>query len=169
MDIVSWKKAITLWSLGRAIVIAECEDKIVRSPRFSMHIPSIIQCLDLRVMPKNFTNRLPFNRKNIYARDNGRCVYCGVKVSLSNFTLDHVIPKSQGGGFCWENIVASCSSCNNHKGNKRWKAGELKMLQQPYVPKLTKAAPKNLVNKLSFKVPHQSWVDYIYWRIAVRT
>ena len=80
MDIVSWKKAITLWSLGRAIVIAEYDDHIVRSPRFSMRIPSIIQCLDMRVMPRNFTNFLPFNRKNIFARDKGRCVYCGVKV-----------------------------------------------------------------------------------------
>lgn len=165
-DIVSWKKAITLWSLDRAIIIAEYEDHIVRSPRFSMRIPSIIQCIDQRVMPRNFTNRLPFNRRNIFARDHGQCVYCGVKVSMSSFTLDHVVPKSHGGDMTWENIVSSCSACNNHKGNKRWKKGELKMIQEPYVPKLTKAAPKNLVNKLSFKAPHQSWTDYIYWRIA---
>ena len=167
MDIVSWKKAITLWSLGRAIVIAEYDDHIVRSPRFSMRIPSIIQCLDMRVMPRNFTNFLPFNRKNIFARDKGRCVYCGVKVTLSSFTIDHVVPRSHGGGTSWENVVAACMTCNNRKGNKRWKKGELNMLQEPYAPKLTKAAPRNLVNKLCFKTPHQSWSDYIYWRVTM--
>jgi 5-methylcytosine-specific restriction endonuclease McrA len=167
MDIISWKKAITLWSLGRAVIISEYEDKIIRSPRFSMHIPSIIQCVDMRVMPRNFTNRLPFNRRNILARDHGVCVYCGQKVTLASFTIDHVIPRSHGGETSWENVVSSCTTCNNRKGNKRWKAGELKMLHQPYAPKLTKAAPRNLVNKLSFKTPHQSWTDYIYWRIAL--
>src|SRR3954464_11632167 len=167
MDIVSWKKAITLWSLGRAIVIAEYEDQIIHSPRFSMNIPSIIQCIDMRVMPRNFTNFLPFNRKNIYNRDKGCCVYCGQKVTLSSFTIDHVIPSSLGGQTTWENVVTACTTCNNRKGNKRWKAGELKMFSQPYAPKLTKAAPRNLVNKLSFKTPHQSWCDYIYWRVAV--
>ena len=65
MDIISWKKAITLWSLGRAIVVAEYEDHVVRSPRFSMHIPSIIQCLDMRVMPKNFCSTKTTNSMGV--------------------------------------------------------------------------------------------------------
>lgn len=168
MDIISWRKAITLWSLGRAVIVAEYEDKIVRSPRFSMRIPSIIQCLDIKVMPRNFTNCLPFNRRNIYSRDHGKCVYCGQKVTLSSFTIDHVHPRCAGGETSWENVVTSCMTCNNRKGSKRLKPAELKMLERPYAPRLTKAAPRNLVNKLSFKLPHESWTDYIYWQISAK-
>ena len=60
-------------------------------------IPSIIQCMDLRVMPRNFTNRLPFNRKNIFARDHGCCVYCGVKVTMYSGSTTYSIGSSVTG------------------------------------------------------------------------
>ena len=135
-----------------------------------MHIPSIIQCLDIKASPKNYTNALPFTRRNLYARDQGCCVYCGQKVSLASFTLDHVHPQSLGGETSWENVVTSCMGCNNRKGNKRLKAGDLKsMHHQPYAPKLTKAAPRTLVNKVGFKVLPRAWMDYIYWQITLRS
>ncbi len=167
MDIVSWKKAVTLWALGRAVVLAEYEDKIIRSPRFSMRIPAVVQCLDVKSIPKNFVTSLPLTRRNLYLRDNGRCVYCGQKISLASFTIDHVIPRSKGGTTEWNNLVTACMACNNKKGNKRWKRGEIFMTHQPFVPRLTKAAPRNLVNKLCFREPHRTWLDYIYWNVAL--
>ncbi len=166
MDIVSWKKAVTLWALGRAVVLAEYEDKIIHSPRFSMHIPAVVQCLDYKTFPKNFISSLPLTRRNLHARDNGRCVYCGQSISLSAFTIDHVIPRSKGGTTEWKNLVTACMACNNRKGNKRWKQGEIFMTHQPFVPRLTKAAPRNLVNKLCFRQPQRAWLDYIYWKVV---
>jgi hypothetical protein len=40
------------------------------------------------------------------------------------------------------------------------------MLHQPFAPKLTHAAPRNLVEKLSFRSPPAAWSAYIYWRVA---
>ena len=42
-------------------------------------------------------------------------MYCGARTSL---TVDHVIPRSKGGGSGWDNIVASCAPCNRRKGDR---------------------------------------------------
>lgn len=62
---------------------------------------------------------------DIFARDGGRCVYCGiparrpgpgVKRASDLATLDHVMPKSFGGPLNRDNIVLACSACNNERG-----------------------------------------------------
>jgi 5-methylcytosine-specific restriction endonuclease McrA len=62
---------------------------------------------------------------DIFARDEGRCVYCGiparrpgrgVKRAPDLATLDHVVPRSFGGPLNRDNIVLACSACNNERG-----------------------------------------------------
>jgi hypothetical protein len=38
-----------------------------------------------------------FSRHNILARDRWKCQYCGIKVKSHEMTMDHVVPRSQGG------------------------------------------------------------------------
>ena len=61
----------------------------------------------------------------IFARDRGLCVYCGVPVlrpglglhrASDRATLDHLIPKSQGGALTENNVVLACQACNNERG-----------------------------------------------------
>lgn len=59
-----------------------------------------------------------FTRENVYYRDDYSCQYCGESKSRSELTLDHVLPKSRGGQTHWNNIVASCKSCNLEKGDR---------------------------------------------------
>ena len=62
--------------------------------------------------------RIGCTRKNIYERDKHTCQYCRQYFSSSRLTLDHVIPKSKGGNKSWENLVTSCTKCNQKKGDK---------------------------------------------------
>ena len=43
------------------------------------------------------------------------CIYCGV---VDGISIDHLIPKSQGGPDIPENAVLACKSCNSSKGPK---------------------------------------------------
>jgi len=63
--------------------------------------------------------------ETIYARDGGRCVYCGVEThrlakrlsrSPNLATLDHVVPRSEGGPLKLANLVLACQACNNRRG-----------------------------------------------------
>ena len=57
---------------------------------------------------------VPLTRKAVFARDGGRCVYCGAAAT----SLDHVVPKSRGGPHTWENVVSACSRCNHVKADR---------------------------------------------------
>lgn len=51
-------------------------------------------------------------RKEVYARDNNECVYCGSQDDLS---LDHKTPESRGGTHDISNLQTACRKCNGEK------------------------------------------------------
>lgn len=51
-------------------------------------------------------------RKSVLIRDNYICHYCGEEGD----TIDHIIPRANGGMNTEENLVCACSSCNKAKG-----------------------------------------------------
>ena len=64
-------------------------------------------------------------RNTISESQNHRCAFCGCKVHLGHFginindsiaSMDHVIPKSEGGTNSFENIVCACQDCNSIRG-----------------------------------------------------
>lgn len=46
------------------------------------------------------------------------CSYCGVTVDYETGTVDHIVPKSQGGKRKQSNLVIACIPCNDHKSDK---------------------------------------------------
>ena len=68
--------------------------------------------------------------------------------------MDHVYPVSMGGKTNWENIVASCITCNQQKGNKLIKPKRL-----PYRPTYYELV--KIRKELPFTIKHPSWEDYI--------
>ena len=81
----------------------------IHTVRFQIAVPRIIRLLIYEKLPRQ---DVKFNRRNIYARDGSKCQYCGKKYPTTELSLDHVMPKSQGGKSNWENIVCCCVSCN---------------------------------------------------------
>ena len=94
----------------------------------SVEVPSVVS---LRRYIKVGQRRPPLNRKTILMRDHGLCQYCGKNAD----NIDHVIPRSKGGGTTWENCVASCRTCNSHKAAKYLKdMPHMKLRRQPGPP-----------------------------------
>ena len=67
-------------------------------------------------------------RGRIFNKTDGKCAYCGDPLEpFGNWEIDHVLPKSRGGGNEITNLSAACHSCNRIKGTKtanEWK-GEI--------------------------------------------
>ena len=85
------------------------------------------------------THRRKITRRAVFARDNWTCQYCG---SRSNLTVDHVIPRSKGGGSSWDNIVASCAPCNRRKGDALPRQVGMRLRKQPRTPSAARIHPR---------------------------
>lgn len=58
-------------------------------------------------------------RKMIYDKAGGRCALCGRKITLSEMTLDHIVPLDRGGEDSVRNLQSTCRVCNHFKANIR--------------------------------------------------
>jgi hypothetical protein len=59
-------------------------------------------------------------KKAVAERANSCCEYCKsqVRFAIQPFSIEHIIPKSQGGETALDNLALACQGCNNHKYNK---------------------------------------------------
>ena len=71
-----------------------------------------------------------WSKKRLFERDGYKCAYCGKDAT----TVDHVVPRHQGGETTWLNTVASCFKCNNRKGSRTPEQASMKLLVKPYEP-----------------------------------
>ncbi len=55
----------------------------------------------------------------VYLNDNGICGICGEPITMSEFTMDHIIPISKGGGHLYANVHSAHRLCNIRRGTKK--------------------------------------------------
>ncbi|HUS46845.1 MAG TPA: HNH endonuclease [Phycisphaerae bacterium] len=157
-DFDSWREVSEL----RARYEREHHDW-VRCVRFELAVPRIIRLL--------FYDRLPrqpvkFNRRNIYARDRNRCQYCGRRHPTSELSLDHVVPRSRGGGATWDNVVCCCVKCNVRKGGRVPEEAGMKLVTAPIKPRRSPVLALRLTSD-----KYASWrqfLDTAYWNVELR-
>jgi 5-methylcytosine-specific restriction endonuclease McrA len=107
------RRAIVMLICGKADVVHDDPTgPVVHSSTSSIAVPSVIRLRTFVRVP--YRARVPMTRAALMHRDRFCCAYCGAKAD----TVDHVVPRSRGGGHSWENCVACCSSCNHRKGDK---------------------------------------------------
>lgn len=160
MDVFSFKYGLSKW--GKSLidnsypiqVISYFDDIEINVNGEKYKPPSILRFGNVNVFSSDCIT-FPFNKENIWIRDNGICQYCGKKISIKNMTLDHVYPKSKGGKNNWENIVCCCWYCNNKKSNKIIENTDMKLRKKPFDPnkhddvyKLRKMKIKKSINKI---------------------
>ena len=58
-----------------------------------------------------------YEKKTVYAKNNGKCAICGKPVMYKKMTIDHIVPISQGGTNEFSNLQLACHSCNRLKNN----------------------------------------------------
>jgi 5-methylcytosine-specific restriction endonuclease McrA len=125
LNITSWRRAVVLLLKGKAEQL-EFNGQFVYS---GFPLPSVIR---LRHYVRVPYKEIPLTRRNILERDRHTCQYCNYKGE--QLTLDHVIPRSRGGGDTWENLVTACMRCNVKKGNRTPKEASMSLKHPPRKP-----------------------------------
>jgi 5-methylcytosine-specific restriction endonuclease McrA len=157
VKIINWQKAMILLLTGRAEVVDEYEDKLIRSVSASYRLPKILRLFQNHKISLN----VKFTRMNVFFRDQFQCQYCAIKLPVNELTFDHVIPVSKNGATSWENVVTCCKACNTKKGSKNLKASGLNLLR---VPKKPRWSPE-LCLRLSDDDPTEWW-DFFPEKLA---
>ncbi len=158
-DFDTWREV----SEFRAKLYREEDDDWVRTSNSEIQVPRVLRLTSYEKVPRH---TVKFNRRNIFARDNNQCQYCGKRFSTSDLSLDHILPRSQGGGSSWENLVCACIDCNVRKGGRTPKQAHMGLIRKPEKPKRSPM----LSLKLSSK-KYQSWktfLDNAYWSVELK-
>src|SRR3989304_225073 len=95
-------------------------------------VPRVIRLLFYDKLPKQ---TVKFNRRNIFARDNNRCQYCGKRFSTTELSLDHVLPRSRGDKSFGDTVSCPCLKCNVRKGGRPPAEAHLTLVRKPEKPK----------------------------------
>jgi 5-methylcytosine-specific restriction endonuclease McrA len=135
----------------------------VQCVRFQLAVPRIIRLLFYDRFPRR---PVKFNRRNLFARDENRCQYCGRRYSTSELSLDHVVPRSQGGTTDWSNIVCACVGCNVRKGGRTPEQAGMKLITAPAKPARSPVVTLRLTSE-----KYASWKQFLndaYWNVELR-
>lgn len=76
------------------------------------------------------SGRVPYSKTALLRRDRYRCGYCGRTAT----TMDHVLPRCQGGRTEWLNAVAACEPCNATKAGRTPQEAGMRLRVRPYIP-----------------------------------
>ncbi|MCW0212411.1 MAG: HNH endonuclease [Pseudonocardia sp.] len=113
LAVVTAKRAIVLMLAGKAeCVQTALEGAAFHSENLTLPWPSVMRLSRYVRVP--YRRAVPMTRAGVLRRDLRRCAYCARKAD----TIDHVVPRSRGGGHSWENCVAACRACNSKKADR---------------------------------------------------
>lgn len=171
-QILPWQKIVkTIFNYDSKIYVLE------EYKNFPLHAGGgveIMKCPSV-VTLKGYVRFIPppkYSKRQVFYRDNYRCQYCGEVIKNSNEReIDHVIPRADVDcpGSVFENVVLSCTRCNQQKSNKTieqmsqefcWNGKPFKLIKKPDVPEKTVG---NISRYITMVGKHNiMWLDYLY-------
>jgi 5-methylcytosine-specific restriction endonuclease McrA len=137
-------------------------DEWVSTVRYDIQVPRIIRLLVYNRYP---SRHVSFNRRNIFARDENRCQYCGQRFETDELSIDHVVPLSRGGSNGWSNIVCACTGCNKRKGGRTPQQAGMKLIRQPAEPRFNPLIWQKVRRKKYYS--WKQFLDEAYWSVTL--
>ena len=148
LGVVTDRRALILVLNQRATMVEE-SNSILHYAGGQVTLPAVIRLTKFVRIP--YRHAVPLSRRAIFARDGGRCAYCTAAAT----SIDHVIPRSRGGGHNWENVVSACTKCNHQKADRTLKEIGWRLRSLPREP--VGAAWRILGTGRT----HESWLTYL--------
>jgi 5-methylcytosine-specific restriction endonuclease McrA len=135
------------------------DQPVVRSVNLRLRIPEVVVLEHYSQVPRR---TVPFNRKNLYARDENRCQYCLKHLEPRELTIDHVIPRVRGGVSSWTNCVLACIACNRKKAHRTLDEAGMHLAHRPMRPRWT---PKHLFTNMPRRASWERVIGHAYWNV----
>ena len=132
--VVLQSRSMIAWSAGETQFTFRGGINRISGARSSVSVSSIIAVKGRLRYGRNGELVPPLSNRELFQRDDGLCMYCGLSYPGSLLTRDHVRPLSQGGRDEWNNVVSACKSCNHAKGPRSPEQAGMTLLAIPYVP-----------------------------------
>ena len=151
INVCTVRRAAVLVLKEKAVLLERAE-RPLRSERLNLDRPTVIRLISFVKIPRDAHGR-KITRKAVLARDAWTCQYCGSR--KPGLTVDHVIPRSRGGKSVWENIVASCATCNRRKASHLPREIKMHPRTKPRAP-----GPTVFIRIASPTIPH-AWQPYL--------
>ena len=150
LNITTWRRAMVMLLKGKAEGLEHDPGRRIR-PDFLL--PTVIR---LRHFVRVPYKPLPLTRRNVFQRDAHTCQYCGFRGDT--LSIDHVVPRSRGGGDTWDNVTTACLPCNVRKGNRTPPEAGMPLAREPRRP----------ISNLSFEAARRmlsghnlEWAKYV--------
>jgi 5-methylcytosine-specific restriction endonuclease McrA len=135
-------------------------ERFVQAVRFRLRVPEVVTLTGYDRLP---TTAVTFSRRNIFKRDRFTCQYCGRQPGSEELTLDHVVPRAQGGESRWDNCVLACVGCNKRKADRTPQQARMRLRKHPVQPTW-----KPLYAAHDVRI--ESWSKFVseaYWNVAL--
>lgn len=135
MKVIRWQRAVELSLDEKVVQVVAYPGRFVRSASLAMPWPAVVALRRYAAI----RGKVRFSSRNVQARDNFACAYCGVRPTQGDgrpdrlqLTLDHVIPRAHARDgqvylpwtrrwvsvTCWENAATACRGCNFRKADR---------------------------------------------------
>lgn len=98
-----------------------------------------------------------YSRQTLFQRDRHICAYCGKVFDRNDLTVDHILPRAQGGKTTWDNTVAACFPCNSVKADRTPEQAGMHLKFKPKKPSWFSPLTNIKVNH-----PCKTWQKFMY-------
>lgn len=141
LAVIPQRRAISLLLRGR-VERATVQEFNLESALTSLRIPTVIRLRRYVNVPRRGAH---WSRSGVLQRDGYTCIYCGGRAGQkrrghllrqSDFTIDHLLPRSRGGRNTWGNTACACAACNQRKGNRTPHEAGLTLGWEPKTPRV---------------------------------
>ena len=153
LRIVSVRRAMVLLLQQKAELV-EAATQQLRAQGVAFEMPLVVRLVRYVAIPRK--RQLPCSRRGVLIRDRETCQYCGAQPGRAHLTIDHVIPRAQGGTTTWENVVAACTACNHRKANRTPQQAGMVLTTIPRRPSYVAFALLGTLER------HDVWQKYTY-------
>ncbi|MBD3251321.1 HNH endonuclease, partial [Candidatus Uhrbacteria bacterium] len=129
LSVISLRDAVGLLLRGAVERVGHDIAHVLKTPSGRFRVPSVLR---LKIYHNVPDRRATWSRKAVLQRDHYTCGYCGRR----GYTIDHIVPVSEGGRNTWANTICACDACNQRKANRTPRNAGMRLRWEPKTPRV---------------------------------